>query len=85
MGKVGGEGCSDELARWERSKGSEVASWERWGSEVASWERWGSEVLARWERCEGSGGGGGGGSEELARWERCEGSEVARWGRWENN
>ena len=70
MGKVGGEGCSEELARWERSKGSEVASWERWGSEVASWERWGSEVaswerwgsevLARWERCEGSGGGGGG-------------------------
>ena len=30
-------------------------------------------------------GGEGGGSEELARWERCEGSEVARWGRWENN
>ena len=49
MGKVGGEGCSEELARWERSKGSEVASWERWGS----------EVLARWERCEGSGRGGG--------------------------
>ena len=38
----GGEGgwFSAELARWERSEGSEVVNWERWGKRgvVRSWQ-----------------------------------------------
>ena len=35
----GGNGGSEEVARWERCEGSEVARWERWeNGEVARWE-----------------------------------------------
>ena len=71
MGKVGGEGrergCSTELARWERSEGSEVVSWERW-EEGGSEEFGGSGKGARlvtWQVGKG-GERGRGGSEELA-------------------
>ena len=35
----GGEGDSEELARWERCEGSDVARWEKWeNGEVPRWE-----------------------------------------------
>ena len=37
---AGRGGFSAELARWERSEGSEVVNWERWGKRgvVRSWQ-----------------------------------------------
>ena len=66
----GGGGCSAELAKWERSEGSEVASWEWWREEGIGR----SEPQVRWGKCMGRGE-----VEVVRTWQGGKSARVVRW------